>query len=1008
MNDLAQLSEFLARAVPWPEDGQEFFVNAHWTAAGKNGGVFWTGRASKSHKDLVNNIKWALGLPDTRDIYVCMSGQSTAEHKTSKAGRTYLTPVRNQQNVAGLKSLYIDLDVGKADGYPDIKAAFTALGNFCREANIPRPTMVVGSGGGAHAHWLLARALMRDEWQPLANALAEATRQHGLKCDTQCTVDSARVLRPPNTWNCKLEQKRPTRFIGTPLDFDYSVERMQEALAPFAVSGSAPMVAQGVALGPLPAKLQGVAVANEFGAGVETKAPDVDLDQAALECPFLAEALATGGASYAQPLWNLTTLIATFTEGKRDDAHRMADQHPEYDPDQTDILYSRKERERLEKNIGWPKCSSILNAGCTLCKSCKHLTAGKSPLHHAPKPVALPAQVGSLPLPLPSGYSRDAAGMVSLAMRADDGSTVQVPVLDYPVNDAWLQKQPEWAINFTTTTHVGAQTQVSIPFEKITKDALVKALQGQGVVAKPSQHKRVLEFLMSFIAHLQKQKNSVVASVPYGWNSNPLTGQLDGFVYGGQIWGPGAPRPASNADAEITRQYSPHGERAPWDDAVAMVTSQGRPELNAIIASSFGAPLMMFTGHTGTLMSVFSQGSGIGKTAAIQVAQSVWGHPTFKMQLDDTTVSSANKMGRLYSLPIYWDEIKAQEDYQKFVNLIFQLTAGRERQRARADMSLAKAETWRTMIVSATNESLLDHIGVVTRGTTAGIYRIFEYEITASKTMKGFVDSSVADRTLARLSRNYGVVGLEYAKWLGANVQKCDDDMGDLLRSLNIELKSINDERFWVTSVGCVLLGARYAVELGYAPDINLDELKAFLVKVFYQMREHRNDTHVDLTNQSNVVNMLAQYANAMRPNTVFTDNLWMTRGKPRPGYVNVLGTPRDDTVPIYVHVAKNQRIMRASSTQLSEWLKQRHLPRQALMKALVSELGAKTVKGRLGGGTPYATELAEYLIEIDFSGIPGAQFIMEDDSDDTPRLGHAASERDGAGGRSKEAEDHT
>jgi hypothetical protein len=88
---------------------------------------------------------------------------------------------------------------------------------------MPRPNLVVHSGGGLHVYWVLARALTPADWQPLAFALAEATKQHGLKCDTQCTVDRARVLRIPGTLNTKYDPPRLVRFAGKPSEFDYDI-----------------------------------------------------------------------------------------------------------------------------------------------------------------------------------------------------------------------------------------------------------------------------------------------------------------------------------------------------------------------------------------------------------------------------------------------------------------------------------------------------------------------------------------------------------------------------------------------------------------------------------------------------------------------------------------------------------------------------------------------------------------------------------------------------------------
>src|SRR5262249_34997883 len=117
------------------------------------------------------------------------------------------------------------------------------------------------------------------------------------------------------------------------------------------------------------------------------------LEDVAYGCAFVRDALATGGKSYSNPLWNLTTLISTFTEGGRADAHRMGNQHASYTQETTDALFDRKEREKAEKGLGWPSGRNISASGCIACQTCPHFAAGKSPLHLAGR--ALPPQVTS-------------------------------------------------------------------------------------------------------------------------------------------------------------------------------------------------------------------------------------------------------------------------------------------------------------------------------------------------------------------------------------------------------------------------------------------------------------------------------------------------------------------------------------------------------------------------------------------------------------------------------------
>ena len=206
----AQARQYLARVLPWPNAGETpAYVNIHWTFQGENfDKPAWTGRAVSSVNEAINAIQFALKGANTRDIYVCLSTQRESEERTSANGFKYRVPIRSQQNAVALRSLFLDIDC-KGEGYANLNEAVVALAGFLKATGLPKPSIMVASGGGLHVYWVVSRALTPDEWKPLAYALAEATKQHGLKCDTQVTIDSARVLRIPNTFNRKTDPARP-------------------------------------------------------------------------------------------------------------------------------------------------------------------------------------------------------------------------------------------------------------------------------------------------------------------------------------------------------------------------------------------------------------------------------------------------------------------------------------------------------------------------------------------------------------------------------------------------------------------------------------------------------------------------------------------------------------------------------------------------------------------------------------------------------------------------------
>jgi hypothetical protein len=1043
-----QAREYLARVVPWPQPGEPGFVNLHWTfpptTPRADGKPAWTGRAVKDVSEAVRTLEFALKQgSNTLDVYACMSSQLEAKAQTTKGKKpfSYNAPIRLATNAIALKSFFIDVDFGKPlnpvtgqkVSYATAEEAITETMLFINKVGLPKPTLVVHSGGGFHFYWCVARALTPDEWLPIALALAEAAKAHGLLCDTQCTVDSVRVLRIPDTLNRKQEPARHVRFIGPRLDFDYNVDRISTPLQPYVGRVHPPAAGAGVDRTLFPLRVFPASV-SELSVGLDALWPTPDLDHVAAACGFVREAIATGGVRNTNPLWNITTLIATFTKGGRADAHRMGNQHAGYSKENTDEFFDRKDRERSERGLGWPSCATISATGAGACRSCALFAQGKSPLNHEQRPAsAAPfgsAQgLASVPAPasvagqgsagsvgsagatagafgaaqaqpvgqqfsappvtpqgnshdLPSGYIRNAAGVVSKIVPdpANPQNQISIPISDYPLLNAWLQNEPRM-LHFDSIVDRNKTNQISIELECLATAEMRKVLQRQGFMLAAND-KTAGDFFVSWVKKLQQVKDSV-ASAPFGWQDK--NGQTEGFIFGGQLWTPAGSSPSATANPVLNHQYKPKGSDAYWLDAVKLVTSQGRPDLEAIVASAFAAPLVMFTGHLGMLMSAYSKESGIGKSTALRIAQAVWGDPIRAVQsLSDTQNSVMRKIGEVRSLPVYWDELKTDEDTKKFVNMTFQIAQGKEKSRLNQHAQMKEPGHWQTLVVSASNDSLIDHVTQQTQTTLAGLYRIFEYTVKPPvSTQVGLVDTSEATIRLSKLNTNYGSVGLKYAQWLGTNFHQCELDMAQLSKELNVETSAMQEERFWISLIACILLGARYANLLGYAV---FDEpaLKDFMVQSLATMRTLRGQQTVDLTRTINLSSIMAAFLKDMQAanKVIWTDRIHIAPGRPpTPNSANAVKVLRPSDTSrlngIVVQVGQNDKLMRISSSAFGEWLKKSGKSRHLLMEALQSSMTTQTVVGFLGGGTGLAFT-KENILQIDLSSSNDLNFVDE------------------------------
>lgn len=934
--------QFVTKVVPLPDDGTKAFINLHWSQPGQDGRKFWDGRACESVEEFMKTLNWALTNGE-KDIYLCMSPQARMEEKVSKRGYKYKKALRSANDAVALKSLYIDVDV-KDGAYADTREAIVALKDFITSLSMPKPTAVVASGsGGFHVHWALDRALPRDQWQVLADALAKATQSHGLICDTQCTVDAARILRVPGTFNHKGDEPKPVTLMSLGEEVPY--DAMREALKPFI---------EDVVV--LPKGTATVGSNDDLGTGLEpAKAAPIIIDEVAKQCGFVARSLGTGGKDNTNPLWFMTASIATHVQDGRDALHKMSEKHPGYKQEDTDALYDRTAAKKVEKNLGWPQCSKIAGYGAPECQGCPLLAKNKSPLNFAT------AVASALDNTLPERFVRNPNGTVAVRAVHDDGTPFSITLSHYPIWQGWLSPAP-WSLHFTTM-QVGKTVSLDIPAEVIgSKDGLGKYMCAKGFFVSDKEAKSLKEFFMAWIQKLQNTKDAVVAAQPFGWSIPD--GKIDGFAYGGRVWSKAGDKPAADPGATLAYQYSPKGERKVWDELAAIVCGQNNPALNVILASAFAGPLVQLTGHGGLLLSSYSTESGIGKTTAMKVAQAVWGHPVMAMAaLTDTSNSVLGKIGKLKHLPYYWDEIKSEDQVKNFTNLVFNLTGGREKSRMNADTSLRESGSWNTLLVSATNESLIDPMTAKNKSTTAGLMRLLEFQVPRSKA--GVIDTAKVQRLVGTLEYNYGHVGLEYAKYVGVNYERIYEELEEFEVELSREVNAEQSERFWTSVVAVILKGAEYANSLGF---LKLDtiEMKRFLVNVLNEMRKEVGKSSTDMNTELAISTVLADFINMNRHNTLETNRTWVSRGKPPKGSIQVL----NDTTRIQrltAHLSREDRLLRISSSYFTEWMGKQGHSRKIFLDKLEKEYGVEIKAGRLAGGTDMVSAL-ENLVVIDLN----------------------------------------
>lgn len=915
MTDWNAVTAFTAHVVPWPASPQDVgYVNLHFSTIDRKNptgplrkGSGWPFRSVDT---FISKSAWLNTTDQFKDQWFCLSLQK--ECKPPANGGKNHRAHRLAANALSLKAIWIDADVGAKPGeYPDIATAVKALMSFKQRHGLPMFSAMVGSGGGVHAYWISRTPLTVKEWAPYAEGLKALMLQDKLVKDAGITTDPARILRVPGSFNHKTTPPNPVQLFNMPLAmYDFTTDLAQ--LPFYAPAVSTVHTGEPKAEHPLwvdqpftpdPA-FASLTPDTSLQGGIDKHAEQLVPITAVFEqCEFYKHALQTGGADYDQSLWNLSILGATFMENGNAVAHAISKDHSSYSAHDTQALYDRKVAERADRGIGYPSCAAIAGNGCKSCATCPLFAKGKSPLNIRPLVTATVTPLhaatfqqsqGALALNLPDGYELDDAGIICEVQENQvQGETLPPtlhPLFFSKLTDPWVQMNPD-CLNLTTSVDKGRTYPASIRMEDMTGMNLPTVLLKQKIKIFPRNKARLEHFMVSWIAKLHSLA-AAQQSLPFGWYRE--NGLIRGFVYGSKLMkDDGTEMPCGVGDTHLRKVFHPTGDIQHWYEAAKTVTDQKRPELSAIVALSFSAPLTALVGQNAMTLCAYGD-SGSGKTSAYSVGVGVWGNIKEGKQVSHSTFNSVMKtMGELRNLPLYWDEIKDQKAQQAVYDFIYNASDGVEKARLKSDTSMQDRGTWQTQMMMAANISFLDFVMKKDPSHVAGVSRVLEYNVTAATPgTPGRMSATDAQALLDKLTYSYGQMGMLYAKVLATHHAAIQAECVARCKKVETDLKSAPEERLWVALVGTLLVGARLANDLG--AEFDLPGLEAFLYDVFLRNR-HKRDTLMSISGVKDTTEtIMTSYFDQALANDQMLWTQGMPSGPGKPVATTMLHGPKD------------------------------------------------------------------------------------------------------------------
>lgn len=497
-------------------------------------------------------------------------------------------------------------------------------------------------------------------------------------------------------------------------------------------------------------------------------------------------------------------------------------------------------------------------------------------------------------------------------------------------------------------------------------------LNNRGILTTDPEFKSLRELIMDWLKKIQTAQNIKRSFTHLGWMEKD--GQHIGFALGDTAYYHDGTKESgikvsNGGGSSIVKHYIPQGSLQAWSAISSFLATQNRVELMAILATSFGSPLMKFSGHSGAVVSIVSIASGVGKSTALSLAQSVWASPKAAMHsAADTTLSLSAKMGFTKDLPAYWDDIKGEKTFEQFAQTIYHITQGKEKSRLSQQADLREVQNWNCLAVVAANDSLIEIVKRYGKGTDAGAARIFEIRLEQRPAM------TQGSTFFDQCSTNYGVAGEVYSAWLAANPDRARQLVESLSTRLSTQLKVESEERFWVAACATMIAGAMIAKLIGLV-NFDIPGLTKFLMNRFQELRGGKTEQMKELDAGPMVSDMVLDH----QQTTLRIESLPF-KNKTK---VMVTRAPKQGDVDILL--ADKDGVLRVRKAKFNEWCKLKgHSTTTLLAKLHQANAIVERNTDPMAGTPPYSAGNRTTCYDIDLK-VLGIQTGDNDVDPDQP-----------------------
>lgn len=762
------------------------------------------------------------------------------------------TQKRSAANARLVKSLWADLDIGKAGcDYQNQTEALTVLVEFSKKTGLA-PSFVVSSGKGLHVYWALDKAIPANEWKALATGFFYLCRDSGLQVDSSRARDLSSVLRMPGT----IHQKTGNEVtILTATGKVYTPDIISSKF-------SAPVAPESVAVPRAPitkaAKLMDYV----------PEAPYYDGVVIARNCNQI---MTMGSQLY--PNWFNAMSVLRRCKNGLEVAQALSANHPErsYTPEKTiEKFYAAAEDDPSH-------CARFREHNPDGCKGCKFLNKITSPaciyklVRSSQAKIAKPIKIEGEHLTLPdwdsslgrvglndkddnSGFTVSDRGIVW--HHYDTKNDVEEDVLIFRTKLYYLRgevyiddlKRPHRVHIFEVERPTEQCDHVAFDCDKdCGPQNVMKWCMNAGLIpATPRCDGRVMNNMINaYLAKVELDPRERTSYDHLGWQdiTDPMTKEKHkGFVTGsGAVTGSGLQAVAFGgiAKASIPKMCSHAGDIHNWKYIPQMYRVLDQKAGQLAMCFSFAAPLMEIGGGDAgnCILSIWSDKTGCGKSQLLRSCASVWGNPNeLFFSKDESVTARCRRLAILNNLPACMDEVTDMSD-EDLSNLAFVVASGKEKNKLRASgAEFIKTGRWATCTYLTANKSVKECLARYHTDTSATLQRIMEYKCD----FKQFTDQTTREYIQAcakKYTENYGIAGVEFMMKLMQHPERLLS-LRDYVNTWSLQNKFKQEERYMSTALALAIKAGRWAVEFGLL-DYDMDKLETWVLSKFVMYNRH-------------------------------------------------------------------------------------------------------------------------------------------------------------------------